>query len=326
MKAERRNRGKGVRSVSGGSNSPGGSNVPVGSSSASQEKLDLWERFWFAPHSSQSLGPARWLLSLAAVYFALSFSGELTSWFARDGVLSTERLGRLVSSTGVEGAARWQFSLLYGASPPWVLRLVAATIALGALGVGFGIGGRWLLALVWVGCISLANREWFLAGPGELALAAGLLSLWVATPGRWSMRVPPAPRPLVGLGRRMLQVHGVTMILGAVAIQFSSGAWFTGEGIIRVMSSHPYFRIDLTSWFLGTSLGQVADGIVVLLPLLGIGLILFSPSHVRWGVALMGLYCLLVASLSGNVLLGLAWGGMIAAFLPGPSPREEEIG
>lgn len=326
MRTERRNRGKGVRSVPGGPNVPSSPNVPGNSSSASQEKLDLWERFWFAPHSSRSLGPARWLLALAAAYFALSFSGELTSWFARDGVLSTESLGRLVSSAGVEEAARWQFSLLYGASPPWVLRLVVATIALGAFGVGFGVGGRWLLSLVWVGCISLANREWFLAGPGELALSAGLLSLWVATPSRWSLKGPPAPAPLVGLGRRMLQVHGVTMILCAVAIQFSSGAWFTGEGTIRVMSSHPYFPIDLATWFLGTSLGQVADGIVVLLPLIGIGLILFSPSHVRWGVALTGLYCLLVAALSGNVLLGLAWGGMMAAFLPSPSPGEEEIG
>lgn len=112
-----------------------------------------WDRFWFAPGSTDHVAMIRGLLCLVAVvYFATCWS-DAAFWYSGGGPFSAERVATFLRTSGLEGAAAWIVSPLFLFKSAWLYHLYLA-VAIGvAILVACGWGGR--LAPWCSGCCSL---------------------------------------------------------------------------------------------------------------------------------------------------------------------------
>lgn len=253
---------------------------------------DGWERFWFSPQSYASLRLVRIGVALAVAWFAVSYFGEIGGWFAKDGMLNSDRLGRLVTSTGVESLAKWQFSLLYFLESPALLNGFLILLLVVASCVGFGVGGRVMIALLWMGFLSLANRQWVLVGSAEFLIASTIPCLLIA--GTTSAGKPNEQRDdwKYGLATRLLQVQAILFLTVAIAAKIYHGTMAE------------------------TAAGLGFDDAILGLPALGLVMLLMGPRLRKPAVLMIWVYCLTVGILDGSGLLALSWGTLFVIFWP----------
>jgi hypothetical protein len=291
---------------------------PTDPSSPAGVQLDRWEAFWFLP---RIYGPLRWVrvgLGIALTIWLVGYWSDIGVWFAADGLLASDRLGRLVASTGATDIAFWQWSPLYGLTAVWQLRLfLGVAIALAVL-VTCGVGGRAVIALSWLAFLSLANRQWVAVGLTEVPLALGLIALLFAGSG-------PAPaterRWYFGFARRLLQLQVVLLLLAILAAQWFDGSWLDGEGFRRLLAGSADSWLDFSS---GARWGWLCRGGGVLTLGLPVGLLTAAwtvPGAQRWAVAGLACWWLLLGLLSGHFSYGLAVAALVLSLHGSPCER-----
>lgn len=285
----------------------------------SKHEGDFWERFWFLPTDPSVLSPVRIGLAAVVVLYCVSWFGELTSWYASDGVFPVDRLGRLVMATGIESMAAWQASLLYWIQSPVVLLLFVVLLCGAALAMGMGLGGRWMIAAVWIACISMANRAWLLVGPGEFALTTALACLWIG--GSGSSTNGTYAGAWTGLSRRLIQVHLALMLVFVCVVQLIRGISSANdgvayEGIARMVAVNPWLGPKYAGWFLGSSLGTVLGVVLTVTPLICLPALAFRLTSSRLPLFALIACFVLAGILSGYWVLVTTWIAMAFAFAP----------
>lgn len=282
---------------------------------------DAWERFWYQPQAYGMLLWTRLGLSLAALLYFASYWTDITSWFSASGLIATDRLGRLVASTGAEEVARWQFSLLYGIDSPALLRGFLLVGMISAVLMGLGRLGRGAIVVCWLCMLSLANRQWVVVGLVEFPLTLGLLGLTIAGSGRGQPPTRQLKAWQIGLGKRLLQVQAALLVLAIAAAQGVRGEWYSGEGFARLLTSGAGRIADLSFLAASPLMNQLAGVLVVVIPWASVvafawGLWRGNSSWQRLAIGVLLAHTMLLAALADRWLYGMALAALLVSLFP----------
>ena len=119
-----------------------------------------WNRFWFEPVSTSTLGVVRIAFGLVTLAWTLTLAPDLKAFFSSAGVLPKQPSGA------------WTWGLLaHSSSMPLVLA-VFGMLLIGSVGVLLGYWTRLSLALVFIGLMSFQRRD-----------------PWVLNSGDWFLRI-----------------------------------------------------------------------------------------------------------------------------------------
>lgn len=284
---------------------------------ATEGLQDGWEQFWFIPQRAASLRIVRLGLGVAAALYFASHWADIGHWFGSDGLLSTDRLGRLVRSTG---ATPWNLTPLYWIESTAGLRAVLGVGIAASLGMAMGIGGRWIVAVAWVALISVVARCWVIAGIAEIPLVIGIGILSIAAGGGWG-EAGDVRHWTVGLARRLLEVHVSALVLIGALSQLASEVWWDGTGVV-----HLVFRADGPAWNLsplvsGPLTAAALTHGIVWLPIVAVPL-LWIPRTRRGAAIAVVVHALVSGLLSGQMLYGAVIAVLASIFLV---PRDSEL-
>ena len=130
-----------------------------------------WERFWFAPASTSTLGVVRIFFGLLMTAWTLSLLPSLLDMFGEDGILPEQ--------SGGDGI--WTLLDLEG-SDAAVIALWAALL-LASVSLTLGFHSRLAALLVFAGLISFERRNPFVFNGGDLLLRTTAFYLMLAPSG-----------------------------------------------------------------------------------------------------------------------------------------------
>ena len=189
-----------------------------------------WNRFWFTPSAGQSLATTRLCVCGAAALWFAMLTMNSQWWFGSDG-WNADELARVLSVQG-EGkwSARFRVTPLWATSHPGVFQLWAGTGIIFSVCAATGLGGRAMLAGLFLCSLLLAQRLSWSTGTFEPALIAALGYLLI-DPGRSWLR-PRAEQPqrwTATLATRLIQVHTWLLCAAALASQAAHATWWRGE-------------------------------------------------------------------------------------------------
>jgi hypothetical protein len=295
------------------------SNDPVAS-------LDGWERFWFAPQGYPSLRWMRVSLGLLAFMYVVSFIISMDVWFGASGLLSASRLGQVIVSNDLAEAARWRWSILYPIESVWLLRVVLGCVAVCAVGVILGRGGRIAALVLWLGVLSLANASWVVAAVGLIPLSIGLGILVVSGLGHGTSRQTvltsdagsdskaesvPVCDSWQGLGIRLAQTHLVFFLAAYSLSQWMNTNDF-GSGFQRQML---VLGMDTLASY--PAVCRTLQGILIGIPLIAIPMLVWVPSQRNMVSLVLSANLLLVGLISGDMLYAGSLIAMTTVFVTG---------
>ncbi|MEQ8210228.1 MAG: hypothetical protein RH917_10385 [Lacipirellulaceae bacterium] len=279
-----------------------------------------WNRFWFAPSGSETLGLVRIGAGVLALITMGSFGSDLQWLVAGEGMLPRD----FVRDHYPLSLSLFDFvpgSLL---TPVWIATLVAAVLMI------LGIGGRWSVIATAIALLSYLNRVPLLVQPYETVLSFVLIYLcvgncWEHLCLRFNRKEVTAAKPRVAnqVSLRLIQVHlAVVHAMMAIAqLTEPEGVWWTGEGMWLLASREGMPLIDLSAWFenrkLASGLAHMVTLYLAAFPILVWG---------RWTRPLVlaaGLVVwLLLLIVSGRVMLCLTMLTATLVFLPKEAPAE----
>ncbi len=279
-----------------------------------------WDRFWFAPRSTDRMAMIRGLLCLvAAAYFATCWA-DAAFWYGGGGPFSAERVATFLRTAGLEGAAAWIVSPLFLFKSAWLYHLYLA-VSIGVAGlVACGRGGRLAPWALWLLLVGWANRAMILAGLTESLLSLGLFASAIAPPGSlWAIRSKP-PRSTsqwtAGFSQRLLATQVSVVLIATAATMLAGRVWFNGLGAYALAAPSPDRTIDWTNTILLHPLvhESLTHLMIVSLP---IGLLMCWIERTnRLGKTILLLWCLIVALLGSLWLYAATMAVMVMAIDP----------
>lgn len=223
-----------------------------------RESLSGWNRFWFTPQDSATLGLVRILAGAMLLYTHLVWTLRLDDFFGANSWVSAE-----AASLAIRGDARnfaWSYWWLIDA--PWVARGVHG-LALAAFAcLTVGLFSRTAAVLSFVAAISYVNRV-----PGALfgldqinCLLATYLMLgpcgdawsvdgWRAR--RHALRsgtaLPSRPPSVSGnVAIRLVQIHMCVIYFFAGLSKLQGEMWWSGAALWGAFANLEYQSIDMT--------------------------------------------------------------------------------
>jgi hypothetical protein len=248
-----------------------------------------WNRFWFTPADPQVFGVLRLFAGLLALWYLLSFSSDLVTWFGPDGLLPVDTIAELTRQP--DGEWNGRASYLYQANTPGLLRTahVAGMVVLAAFTVGLASRITSVLALAVV--LSYVHRAPVVTGQFEpvltlllfyLCLAPSGASLsvdnWLKRTGRWpgSTQSASAPVPTVASGvcLRLMQVH-IALLYAMMGLTKLGGSdtWWVGEAMWWLIARSDSRLLDLSwlapniylinGWTQGVVILEIAFGLLI---------------------------------------------------------------
>lgn len=287
-----------------------------------------WNGYWFTPRSSMVNGWVRIALGLVMV---LQFVQHLTwvpTWLTSDGWLD-QSTGLYLIGDGMEGTGSdYRWSLLYRWGNSTVAWAVCLAGLLASVGMVVGIGGRWVVLLVWVCVMMIHQRAPWLSLPAESLQSAALLYLTLA-PGPAFQFVAKGREAaseggredrsvLANLALRCLQVHWILWLVLSTASMLQQDAWWTGQAV-AVLSEQGAGLLGAvprgSEWGQIFSLGILGSQLVTALFLLNPGTWRFA----LLSTILLGTLLVLVAGQWILAAMGLVF---LVAFLGNASPSD----
>ncbi len=290
--------------------------------------LEGWNRFWFEPISVQWLTPIRVAVCLVSLLWFASFLPNLDSYFAANGLLSTDLAAKLID---FEETALWQsWSPLVWTDSTGFYRGWLVLGILTAIVGAIGLGGRTTLTVLLVLVLCWAHRIAWLQGPVEPALIAAI-SYLIVEPGTtlaFRKDSPTVKRTWRGrVALRLLQTHWWILIAAGTLSQLASVIWWRGEAAWWLASAN-------RSWFFSTEAlrgnASLINGLshsIVVVELLALWLITMRTLR-PLGIMLGLLVALVYAGLADHVLYGLLLAAILLAFratTQPPSTRYNEV-
>ena len=186
-----------------------------------QQFGDGWNRFWFTPSDPYTLCPMRLCIGLLALYFQLTYTPDLTRFFAEGGLLTPQLTEQW--NGGVAGFNPAQFSYLSYCGTPEKLYAAHAVGAIVLVLMTIGLFSRTTTVLGLIVVLSYIQRAPMITTQLETVLAMLMLYLCLGPSGaswsvdRWWVRrratgsAPLAhwerPRFSATIVVRLVQVH-----------------------------------------------------------------------------------------------------------------------
>ncbi len=237
---------------------------------------EAWNRFWFTPADVLAVCVLRVLAGGAALLYVLSFSQDLTTWFAADGLLPRETVLILNSPAGqTDGSANvvtgLRLSYFYLTDAPAMLwAMHAMGVAIVALFTA-GVLSRVMNVLSLIVVLAYVHRAPMIAGHAEPLLAMLLLYLCLAPTGArlsfdrlWKKRRSAKASDVseadeddtrswaANLSLRMIQVHLVMFCLMMGLTKLAGQSWWMGEAMWVLIAQSDSHLVDFT-WLRGNT-------------------------------------------------------------------------
>lgn len=243
---------------------------------------ESWNKFWFTPASVVPLCGLRVLVGIAAFYFVLSHSADLTDWFGPSGLLPVETVKAMAGDANAAGGAigdfHWSYlNLVRTPVELWVVHV------LGLIAIGLFVAGVWsrvtsVVSLIVV--LSYVHRAPVLTGQFEAVLSMLLAYLCLAPTGAWGsvdawlkrraadkdgVRLPGDGKPeatvMANISLRLLQLHvaalyaifALTKLSGTFGVEYAA-TWWRGDAMWWLITRSESRMIDLT--FLNGQMGE----------------------------------------------------------------------
>lgn len=306
----------------------------------SRDFADRWDSFWFTPMDPAPLASLRLLVGLLAVYFLLSHTADLVTWFGPHGLLPVETVQQLIaaqdeaassaanSSPGFDAPATSLFSASFhwsylnylpNRSALWAAHAVAIVIAL-LFTVGKAL--RWTAPATLVIVLSYVHRAPQITGPFESVLTMLLAYLALALVG-----------PDAGTGRptiwghvawRLIQLHlsalyllmALSQLSGTVGAEYEA-AWWRGEALWWLIARSESRLIDLSGWHSQASTLVVNAGThLVIATELALAVLLWRPLLRPLLIVLAALFWVGLGLLTGWVSYAVIMWVATLVFLP----------
>lgn len=263
--------------------------------------LDDWNNFWFSAGPAAAVNELRVGVCVCAAIWWLTFFVSTEAWFGSEGILPVALTGKLIE---FEETARWQhWSPLWWTDSLLLIRGYLAVGVLLSLIAATGMGGRAVIALLWLVIIGWVHRIAWLQGSFEPALIA-LLGYFVVSPGTpyWGSNRPrDSEHWLHNVALRLIQVHVWGLLAAGVLSQLGNVVWWRGESLWWLAASGRSQLLTL-DW-LGSS-ASLVNGLthaMLLVQLLTLGLLLKSSTR---GLGLVtGLFSVLAIGLFADQTL-----------------------
>ena len=212
--------------------------------------LGAWQRFWFAPRPTATLGLFRIAFGLLVTAWTATLAPNLLAFLGPDGILP---------DPPPRPPGEW--SLLAGAGAPAVVAVYAATLV-GGVALTLGLFSRLAAVVVLVGVLSLQHRNVLVLNSGDLLLrnlaffcalapSGAALSLDRLRAVRRSggpsddfWRFPDrAPWPL-----RLVQIQVSVGYLSAVGHKVSAASWRDGTAVAYALRMVDFQRLPVPAW------------------------------------------------------------------------------
>jgi uncharacterized membrane protein YphA (DoxX/SURF4 family) len=237
-----------------------------------------WERFWFEPQPTSTLGLVRIAFGIVAVFWTLSLAGQLDSFFGPEGLL-TDGPALTPANWGV-------FQI---ADPRWLVTVVWGLMLIGAIALLVGFKSRLAAFVVLIGVISFERRNPYVFNAGDallriiafyLVLAPSGESLSVdrlrrarrsGAEGFWEF---PARAPWA---LRLIQIQLSIIYLSSVWEKLQGDTWLGGTALSTALRLEDIQRfpvpafmsetpIVVTALTWGTLVAETACGTLIWVP------------------------------------------------------------
>ena len=213
-----------------------------------------WNHFWFTPVGPLSLCMLRVLVGCFSLYFVGSFTADLSTWFAAEGLLPPQTVQEL---TGQLSGSSTRPSYLMLITDPTLLTLAHAASCLALLSFTLGFQTRVSSVLALGIVLSYVHRGPMITGPFSAVLTMLLLYLVLAPCGRyWSIDAwlrsrrrnapPPEPSVAANISRRLIQLHLCGFYLVTGCSMLAGETWWAGEAVWWLIAQSNTRLVDLT--------------------------------------------------------------------------------
>ncbi|MDG2384061.1 MAG: hypothetical protein P8N76_20480 [Pirellulaceae bacterium] len=209
-----------------------------------------WNRFWFEPSDVFDLCVLRVLVGAMALIWQVSFTADLTTWFAADGWLNDAvASGLLADTTG------YNYSYLRFDNHPtvlWIAQWLGSCVLFAFM---IGLWTRFTAIGALVVMLSYAHRALILAGPAEPVLTMLVFYLCFAPVGAYlSVDARSGKRATLQLtwtwwatlARRLIQVHLIIVYLAMALTALGSETWWNGDAIWWISAQPDSRLVDFT--------------------------------------------------------------------------------
>lgn len=236
-----------------------------------------WERFWFAPQETSTLGIFRIAFGLLATAWTLTLAPDLLTFFGRGGI---------VPRPPDYGALQlpWSWGLLQGAPGDAAVVAAFAVLLAACACVIVGFRTRLACAVVFVGILSFERRDPFVFNAGDglirilalyllLAPAGAALSLdrWRrAREGFWEH---PARAPWA---LRLVQVQVSIIYLATVWEKLHGSTWRDGTAVSYALRTDDIQRLVVPTAITDSSLLSAVATYGTLTVELAVGVLIWS--------------------------------------------------
>ena len=206
-----------------------------------QRAVASWNRFWFEPVSSSTLGVVRIGFGIVTLLWALTLAPDLRAFYTSSGILPKQP------------TVAWTWGLLeHSSSMPLVLA-VFTLLVVGAIGVVLGCWTRLSLLMVFVGLMSFQRRDPFVLNTGDwllrilsfyllLAPAGAALSVDRYVRNREDFWQSPLRSPWVV---RLIQIQLSAVYLFSVWAKVQGTDWNNGTAVSYALRIGDFSRIHL---------------------------------------------------------------------------------
>jgi hypothetical protein len=204
-----------------------------------------WERFWFEPQQTSSLALFRIAFGLLVFAWTVTLIPNLYAFYGSDGILPKKP---------PSGPGGWGL-LGLSDSRAWLLVVFVATL-IAALALTVGLFTRLAAVVVWIGIVSILNRNGFVTNSGDgvlrdlafycaLAPAGAALSLdrLRKVPDRFWEFPARAPWAL-----RLIQIQVSVGYLAAVWHKAQSELWNNGTAVSYALRIEDLRRLGMTAF------------------------------------------------------------------------------
>lgn len=204
-----------------------------------------WERFWFEPTSTATLGVVRIAFGVVAFFWTLSLAPDLMNFFSRDSFIAAQPSNRF-----------W-IGILSPSAPDWLVLVVFVVTLVAAACLIVGFRTRLAAVLVFIGVLSFERRNPFVFNAGDvlvrnlafylmLAPAGVALSIDGLRRGRerfWEFQTR-APWAL-----RLIQVQLSVVYFATVWAKVRGNDWNDGTAVSFALRLDDLARFGVPKWF-----------------------------------------------------------------------------
>lgn len=308
-------------------------------SSIHENHLSKWSAFWFAPESGKTTALIRRAICLTVAVYFLAAWPDVSTWLASGAPASSSHLASFFKAAELDSDAFWMLSPLFLwdrvfsgtalAESALVYRIyLLGGISLALLTAASGtrflpkkiahfFSGQWPTVVLWIWFVGWANRCGLLAGIFEPVASVSLAAIAIAPPAEtihWRHT----------FSRRLIAIQATVIAIASAATMLASNIWWNGMAAYAIAAPVEDRPFDFTGTFFETAF--VYESLTAILMVsLPVGCYLsWHASSRTWGRILIGIWCVITATLGAQLLYTTTFFVITMAMGPALTKKAEQ--